>query len=95
MIYFKSTVEKLLAEKDAQIAMLKAENDDLKRNIYHERQRAETAIDRLLQTSGVRAVTPQKIEKPSEKDIEKKKIQRILASVFTVGKDFDPKKSNE
>lgn len=83
MIYFKSQVERLLAEKQQALDLLRAERDQMRRDLDLERARANTAIDRLLMQSGSGAVTPP----PKREDDEKPK-NTVLSQLAYVGEDL-------
>ena len=84
MIYFQSQVDRLMAEKDAVNALLKAENERIQKLLEIERKRAESAIDQVLALSGAHGVMPAQPRK--ENPIITDNTAKFLA---TIGEDVE------
>lgn len=86
MIYFKSSVDRLLLAKDAQISTMQDTINRLSDELIQERRRADVAVDRLLSHAGTLAITPG--PKRSQEDAVPFE-NRVMRAMARVGLDAD------
>ena len=89
MIYFKGQVDAMLKSKDEVIAVLRMENERLRKEIELEARRANAAVDRLLNQAALPSVTP--VERRPMAD----EILRSVKAAVGVGQSFDEDKNSE
>lgn len=90
MIYFSWQVKELLKAKDDEIAFLLDQAKNLAKQLEDERSRANLAVDRLLNQSGMGGITVERREPKPFDDLLSKQLE-IMA---TVGGEIEGEKGN-
>ena len=85
MIYFQSQVDRLLAEKDRQTAILQEQVKRLESALELETKRANNAIDQLLVDNGKYPITP---GPEKERNTVEDLVRGAMTELAGVGEEF-------
>lgn len=85
MIYFQVHVDRIIAAKNDEIALLKSELTRLRQEFEIERKRANQAIDNLLMSKHLGTVAPLDPKKSKEAEL----VDSVISQMNLAGKDSE------